>query len=228
MRNPARCVAFAALTAVLTACSSTPAASLSSPAAVTSKASAPTGSPYATPANAQATACAGPAIKGPWPLGVLHVPIGATPWPNNTYIPLSIDGFVEEFYVKSAWTAEEELYTRIGFVCGAIEGWTNPDGTQQEIALARFASPAGADSMFGELGSTFQEQPKPSTFLTDLPDGAVGWVRPTKDTFGNTKAEMAARTGDLVIDVNEYSAAAPDVAAAKALLEKQYHSLIGH
>jgi hypothetical protein len=166
--------------------------------------------------------------NGPWPLGLLHIPVGATPWSDNTYIPLSLDAFVQKFYVKSSWTDEEGDDTARGFVSGAIEGWINSDGTQQSIAIVRFASSVGADSMFGDLGSSFQEEPKPAKFLTDLPVGAVGCIDPTLDADGNARVEMVTRTGDLLIDVHEFSAAKPDVAAAQALLLQQYQSLTGH
>jgi hypothetical protein len=61
--------------------------------------------------------------------------------------------------------------------------------------------------------------------LTDAADGGVGTVSPTLDHLGNAIAEIAAVTGDYVIDVHEYAAATPEPAAAKALLLKQYDSI---
>lgn len=117
------------------------------------------------------------------------------------------------------------MLPRRGFVSGVIEGWNNPDGTQQVIVIFRFATANGAQSQFDGLTGRFRDQPAPATLLTDHADGGVGTVSPTLDSRGNAIAEIAACTGDYIIDVLEYSAATPDPAAATALLLKQYDSI---
>jgi hypothetical protein len=158
-------------------------------------------------------------------LGVLPIPSGAQPWTENTGKLMSVDAFVKAFYVQSAWADEEGLLPRRGYVSGVIEGWINDDGTQQSIAILRFATPNGAISMFDGLTGTLRDKPAPATVLTDAADGGVGTVSPTLDHLGNAIAEIAAVTGDYVIDVHEYAAATPEPAAAKALLLKQYDSI---
>jgi hypothetical protein len=174
-----------------------------------------------------AQAASGTAAADTRVLGILPVPAGAQPWHTNASTDklMYVDAFVRTFYIKSAWTEEESVLPRRGFVSGVIEGWDNPDGTQQAIAISCFATVNGAQSQFDGLAGRFRDQPAPATLLTDPADGGVGTVSPTLDSRGNAIAEIAARAGDYVVDVLEYSAAAPDPAAAKALLLKQYDSI---
>jgi hypothetical protein len=165
------------------------------------------------------------AVTGP--VGILAIPAGARPWTANVNKPLSLDAFVQIFYVKDAWTDEEGLYRQRGFVSGAIEGWINTDGTQQSIAIAKFATPQGAVSLFDGLTQTLRNKPTPATVITDAGDDGIGTVSPTLDADGNAIAEIAARTGDYVIDVHEFAAATPEPAAGEALLLRQFKSLQG-
>lgn len=163
------------------------------------------------------------AVAGP--LGILTIPAGAQPWATNVNKPLSLDAFVQTFYVKDGWTDEEGLYRRRGFVSGAMEGWVNADGTQQSIAIAKFATPQGAVSLFDGLTETLRNKPSPAEVITDAGDVGVGTVSPTLDADGNAIAEIAARVGDYVIDVHEFAAATPEPSAAKALLLRQFNNL---
>jgi hypothetical protein len=156
---------------------------------------------------------------------VLPVPAGATPWPTNTNALMSRISFVQSSYGKSAWTVEEALYARRGFVSAVGEGWRNADGSQQYIRLVRFASPAGATSALDEVISGWKLHPKPVTMLADPAIGAVGWSSPTLDSLGNAHAEFGVAIGDTMILVVEYTAATPDPADAKVLLQEQYDSL---
>lgn len=160
-------------------------------------------------------------------LDVLAVPPGATPWKANTDAPMSLTSYIQTFYVKSAWNSEMGLYKQRKFKSGVIEGWINADGTQQEIAIARFSNQAGAISLFDGLTNTLKNMPAPAKEITDATDGGVGTVSPTLDNLGNAIAEIAGHVGDYVIDVHEFSAASPDPAAAEALLAKQYQALKG-
>jgi len=214
MRGIVRYGAILALGAVLTACSATNTVYVQS------------GSKSVSPnASGSASASPGTAAADTGPLGVLPFPADARPWTQDTEKPMSVDAFVQGFYIKSAWTEEEGLLPRRGFVSGTLEGWINADGTQQSIAIFRFATANGAVSQFDDLTGTLRDKPKPATVLTDPADGGVGTVSPTLDSLGNAIAEIAAHEGDYVIDVHEYAAASPDPAAAKALLLKQYDSL---
>jgi hypothetical protein len=159
------------------------------------------------------------------PLAMLPIPVGAQPWTSNTNKPLSLTAFVHGFYVKDAWTDEAGQDSRRRFVSGAIEGWINTDGSQQYIAIAKFATPQGAVSMFDGLTGTLRDLPSPHKVLTDPRDGGVGTVSPTLDADGNAIAEIAVRTGDYVIDVHEFTAVTPDSDAAKALLLHQFDTL---
>lgn len=214
MRGIVHYGAVLALFAVLTACSAT------TPVYVH------TGKTPASPRPSDgAQASSGTAAADTGPLGVLPIPAGAQPWTSNTNKLMNVDAFIKAFYLKSAQTEEESLLPRRGFVSGVVEGWINADGSQQEIAIYRFATANGAVSEFDALTGTLRGKPKPATVLTDPAVGGVGTVSPTLDSLGNAVAEIAARSGDYVIDVHEFSAASPDPAAGKALLLKQYDSL---
>jgi hypothetical protein len=155
---------------------------------------------------------------------VLPIPAGATPWPGNTNALLSHAAFVELAYSKKDWTAEEGEEVRRGFVAAVQQGWSNADGSQQSIRLVRFATPAGAMSMFDEVKSGWETQ-YPDSLLADSAIGAVGWSSPTLDSLGNARAEFGVAIGDTMILVVEYTAATPDPADAKVLLQEQYDSL---
>jgi hypothetical protein len=133
--------------------------------------------------------------------------------------------FVKSFYPKSDRTREEALNARRGFVSGVLQGWTNADGSQQSITLARFATPAGATGAFDEVSSWFKQWPKPVTTSVDPATGAVGWSNPTLDSKGYALVEFVAAVGDTMFLVNEWTAATPDPAAAKVLLQQQYNRL---
>jgi hypothetical protein len=206
------------LGAMVTACSTVK--TIDVPVAATSASPSTSAGASASTAAASAAAVADRAL-----LGVLSVPAGAQPWTANTGKLMNTDTFVKAFYVQSAWAVEDGALPRRGFVSGVIEGWINHDGTQQSITIFRFATPDGAVSMYDALTNTLRDSPAPATVLTDSADGGAGTVSPTLDKLGNAVAEIAAHTGDYVIDVHEYAAATPDPAAAKALLLKQYDSL---
>jgi hypothetical protein len=155
---------------------------------------------------------------------VVPVPAGATPWPSNTNALLSRTAFVELAYSKSDWTAEEGEEARRGFVAAVEQGWDNADGSQQSIRLVRFATPAGVASAFDEVRSGWDVQ-YPDTLLADPAIGAVGWSSPTLDPAGYAYAEWGAVVGDTMILAVEYTAATPDPAAAKVLLQQQYDRL---
>jgi hypothetical protein len=158
-------------------------------------------------------------------LGVLPVPAGATPRPENTNALMNRISFVKSFYPKSERAREETLNAHRGFVSAVDEGWTNADGSGQEIILARFATPAGATSASDEVSAWFKQWPPPVTTPTDPAIGAVGCSDPRLDSSGDALVEFVAAVGDTMVFVNEYTAATPDPAAAKALMRRQYDSL---
>ena len=208
---------FLVAAGLLVGCSAGSSASTTSHPVTTSSSSAgtaarATATPFATASPRQAL------------LGVLPVPAGATPWPENTNALLSRNAFVELAYSKSDWTAEEGQEARRGFVAAVQRGWDNADGSQQSIRLVRFATPAGVESAFDQVSSGWKLQ-YPDTLLADPGIGAVGWSSPTLDTGGYTVAEWGAVVGDTMILAAEYTAATPDPAAAKVLLLRQYDSL---
>ena len=159
------------------------------------------------------------------PLGVLAVPAGATPWRENTHAPIGLDAFVSQFYISSDQADEKRLYVRRGFASGIVEGWINTDGTQQSIAIARFSSVTGATSAFDDLANALREKHAPWKIFADPADGGVGAADPKLDSMGNAFVDVAARVGDYLVDVHEFSAASPDPAAARALLAHQVKSL---
>lgn len=187
------------------------------------------GSPGVASAFDTASAAASPSAKAAaasqGSLDVLPVPAGATPWKSNTSAPMSRAAFVHVFYIQNAWTDEEAQYSRRGFVSGLREGWINADGPQQSITIARFATAAGAASTLDDLKGSWKQQSKPVTMLADPAIGAVGMSNPTLDSLGNARVEFAATIGDYMIRVQEFTAATPDPADAKALLQKQYDVL---
>jgi hypothetical protein len=202
---------------VLVGCSAGSSPSTTSHSVMTSASSA------ATEARATVTPSATASLSQGL-LGVLPVPVGAKPWPNNTNALLSRAAFVELAYTKSDWTAEEGEEARRGFVAAVQKGWDNADGSQQSIRLVRFATPAGAKSAFDEVKSGWKQQ-YPDSLLGDAAIGAVGWSSPTLDSRGNAVAEWGVAVGDSMILAIEYTAATPDPAAAKALLLQQYDRL---
>jgi len=154
---------------------------------------------------------------------VLPVPAGATAWPDNHNTLLSLVTFVELSYSESDWTTEEALDARRGFVSAVQQGWRNADGSQQAIRLVRFATPTGATSDLDAVISGWKQEQV--TMLADPAIGAVGWSSPVLDSQGDANAEFGVTVGDTMILAVEYTAATPDPAAAKALLQKQYDRL---
>jgi hypothetical protein len=61
--------------------------------------------------------------------------------------------------------------------------------------------------------------------LIDPADGGTGWIDPDLNSEGYPTVRMGAHIGRDVIEVNEFTPATPEPAAAKALLLQQYDSL---
>jgi hypothetical protein len=138
---------------------------------------------------------------------------------------MTLTSYVKMQYSKSNWTEEKALNARRGFVSAVQQGWTNPDGSGQYITLARFASRAGVTSALDEVISGFKREPYPGKMLADPAIGAVGWSRLTLDSQGDRDVEFGVAVGDTMIIAVEETAATPDPAAAKALLQRQYDRL---
>jgi hypothetical protein len=194
------------------------AASTASPAP-TAVASGPqytaTASAAASPSSAAATT----------PLGLIPIPTDANAWTTNTDALMGLDAYIDQCYDPASRPGEKSLYSQRGFVSGAFEGWFKADGSQQTIAIARFASATGATYAFSDLSGSFSQEPAPTTVFTDSADGAVGSADPTLDSQGNTFIDITAHVGDYLVDVHEFSARTPDTSAAKALLLKQVEAL---
>ena len=158
-------------------------------------------------------------------LGLLPIPGSANAWTTNTNAPMGLDAFIKQVYDADSEAAEKSLYTQRGFVSGAYEGWFNADGSQQSVAIARFATASGATYAFGDLSGSFSQQPAPSTVFTDSADSAVGTTDPTLDSEGNAFVNITAHVGDYLVAVQEFSAKTPDPGAAKALLLEQVEGL---
>jgi hypothetical protein len=209
---------FLVAAALLVGCSA------GSSASTTSHPVTASSSAVGTAARATATPSAAASLRRGL-LGVLAVPAGATPWPQNTTALMNRISFVTSFYPKGDRTSEETLNAWRGFVSAVDEGWTNADGSGQEIILARFATPAGATSASDEVSAWFKQWPKPVTAPTDPATGAVGYSNPRLDSSGDALVEFVAHVGDTMLFVNEWTAATPDPAAAKVLLQRQYDRL---
>jgi len=158
-------------------------------------------------------------------LSELPIPAGSTPWTANTNALMSRVAFVRAFYVQSAWTNEEGLYLRRGYVSGVQEGWINENGSQQSVTIARFATAAGAVSAYDDLTSSYKQESKPTTQLSDPAVGGAGVIDPTLDKLGNARVEIAAHIGDYMIRVIEFTAVTPDPTHAKELMLAQYDAL---
>jgi hypothetical protein len=206
---------FLVAAALLVGCSASSSASTTSHPVTASSSSAGT----AARATATPSATASP-IQGL----LLPVPAGATPSENSSAVMNRIS-FVTSFYPKGDWTREKALNAHRGFVSAASEGWTNADGSRQEILLVRFAAPAGATSAFDEVSAWFRQWPPPVTTPTDPATGAVGCSNPRLDSSGDALVEFVAHVGDTMLFVNEWTAATPDPADAKVLLQRQYDRL---
>lgn len=172
-----------------------------------------------------ASAPSAPSAPSADPLGMLPIPSGATPWTSNTNAPMGLASYIGTFYIASSQAQEKSLYTRRGFVSGEIQGWINVDGSQQRIAIARFATANGAISAFDDLSTVLAGSSAPWTVISDPADSAVGAANPQPDSLGNDEVDIVARAGDFLVDVHEYTAASPDPAAAKALLLQQVKAL---
>jgi hypothetical protein len=138
---------------------------------------------------------------------------------------MNLKSYVQWAYNKTAWTEAMATNARRGFVAAVRQGWDNADGTAQEITLARFGNTTGAASALDEVISYFKQEPKPATMLADPAIGAVGWSSPRLDSQGYCEVEIVAAIGDTMILVVETTAATPDPAAAKMLLQEQYDRL---
>ena len=158
-------------------------------------------------------------------LSALPIPAGSTPWTSNTNALMSRVAFVRAFYVQNAWANEEGLYLRRGFVSGVQEGWINENGSQQSVTIARFATAAGAASAYDDLTSSYRQESKPTTQLSDPAVGGAGVIDPTLDKLGNARVEIAAHIGDNMIRVIEFTAVTPDLTHAKELMLAQYDAL---
>jgi hypothetical protein len=218
VRVRVRHMVFPVTAALLVGCSAGSSASTTSHPVTTSSSSA------GTVAHAMATPSA-MASGSQGLLGVLPVPAGARPWTTNTNALISRISYVESTYIKSVWTQEEALAARRGFVSAVEQGWANADGSQQYIVLVRFASPIGATSALDEEISNWKQSSQPMTMLTDPATGGHGWSSPALDSQGDAHASFYVAIGDTMIRVVEYTAATPDPAAAKALLQEQYDRL---
>lgn len=234
MRAIARYACVLVLAAALAGCEETrvidvpvstgdgPAASVSATASASAAATASPSAAASPSASASPTASASASSGGASLLGLLPVPANATPWPQNTGGLLGLNAFVQEFYQQSRWTYQEGALRRRGFVSAVYEGWFNPDGSQQEIAIIRFTSPKGALSQFDDRTATLRQAGTAADVLTDARDGSSGTVVPTPDSFGNTRADLVTHVGDYAIEVIDATPVSPDPAAAKALMLKQY------
>jgi hypothetical protein len=120
---------------------------------------------------------------------------------------------------------EEGLYTRRGFKAGTVQGWINSDGTQQQIAIARFSSASGATSAFDGIAANLRDEPAPYKAVKDPACRGVGSADPKLDSLGNAFVDIVAHVGDYMVDVHEFSAATADPAAANALLSRQCKAL---
>ncbi len=200
---------------------------------------APSGSP--APSATGGRSGAGSAIDSPasgsggsgsdrhgGPLSALvPYPAGARPWSADRTGTFALAPFVREFYVKSAWTSEEGLMRRRGFVSSARHAWIGSDGAQDDVWLVDFRTAVGARSMYLGLTSAWKH---PASSVTDFSDPAVhgsGQSTTALDSLGNANAKVAAVRGHLVVYVKVYTAAAPDRPAAVALMRRQFDRLSG-
>lgn len=161
------------------------------------------------------------------PLGMLPIPVDARPWSDNTDAPMSLGPYIDKFWDASSQAAEKSQYAKWGFVSGGYEGWINPDGSQQQIAIARFSTVHAAINAVDDLSSALADQPAPCTTFAGPVDGAVGSVDPRLDADGNARVGITVRVGDDLIAVHELTPASPDPGAAKALLVAQVNALKG-
>lgn len=224
----------------LAACSSAAKPSAASmadhPGSGASASGQPSGSQAAAASVLAPASAAGTQSAVPWPSsvvtagpdGLLGTPSGASPWTDNPTGSLSLNAFIDKFYGPASVQSEKSLYAQRGFVSGGFEGWFSADNSQQSIAIARFASANGATSAFDDLSNYLRQKPAPSSVFTDSADGAVGSADPTPDTQGNALVDITARVGDYLVEVQDFTAATPDPAAAEALLLKQIQALTPH
>ena len=105
---------------------------------------------------------------------MLAIPADASPWTDNTDAPMSLGPYIDKFWVASDSASEKAEYAQWGFVSGGYEGWINTDGSQQQIAIARFSTVNGAIDAFDDLSSVLADQPAPCTTFAGPVDGAVG------------------------------------------------------
>ena len=138
---------------------------------------------------------------------------------------MSLVPYINTFFIASAQVHEKSMYTRRVFVSGGIEGWINLDGSQQRIAIARFATANGALSAFDDLSSFLSEKPAPWTVLSDSADGAVGIGRPATGRQWIRRGRYRRPSRDYLVDVREFTIGFPNSAAAKALLLQQVKAL---
>jgi hypothetical protein len=226
MRIRVRPMVYLVAVSALVGCSAGISSSTTHHPVTTSSSSAATAARATVTLSATASPSLGSATASPslGLLGVLPVPADAMPWPGNTNALVSLVSYVRSTYIKRVWAEEEALNARRGFVSAVEEGWTNPNGSGQYIALVRFATPVGAMSEFDEQISGWEQTPG-VTALGGLASGFAGFRMPTLDAQGNADVDFYVVVGETLIRVVEYTAATPDPAAAKILLQEQYDRL---
>jgi hypothetical protein len=155
---------------------------------------------------------------------VLPDPAGTTPWEHNQTGVMDLKAYIDNFYVKDAWTRETGLMKQRGFVRAARHGWINADGSQDDIWLIQFATTAGARSLYLGLTDSW-DSTKTTMDFTDAAVHGKGQYTTALDSLGNTSAKIAALNGKLVVYTKVYTAAKPDKAAAIDLMRRQWSHL---
>lgn len=153
-------------------------------------------------------------------------PAGATPWPAS-YGPegiLTARQYV--IYAGPDTSSELALQQHRGLLFGANWTWSEPDGEQVEILLARYSTPNGAESYYlNEQRSLTATYAKVTPYT--LPGEAQSFGLPiaTLNSFGDAVVRTNALAEDTVIVVNVNNPATPDTALADSVSDRILRAL---
>jgi hypothetical protein len=162
-------------------------------------------------------------------------PAGALPWDKanmpNALGLITAEQFIEADYKPTDWSNERSFQNRDGLQYAARQTWYDPaQGTYVDAFIIHYATAAGAQSYYlGALHAEAKVYDATGTFsVPGIPQSMV-FVKTKLDSYGNATALGLGLAGNNVLHIVMLVPAAPDHAAAIALLTGEYKALVsGH
>ncbi|MFI9272912.1 hypothetical protein ACIGXM_19625 [Kitasatospora sp. NPDC052896] len=194
---------------------------------VTTPSPFPTSSATAPAPASAAPAPATPADQSRLVNDLVPLPSGAQPWradsqdgPTGVLTPQQLIARIAEPSDQQRVTAEE---TDRGFQYAVRENWNASDGTQVDIDLLQFASATGAQSfVLAYQGGAGDAVGTSGTYAIPGSGDAMAFEHAGLDSDGDIRTEGYAVVGNIALDINVWTPAKADRAAATALIQQQY------